>query len=365
MQLALTSTLRRAAVPLLGAIVVSAGLVGCSSSSKPSGGTSPTASSSSASASPSAITQPAAANKPPVCPLTGQPPVKGQHRKGIALAVKIDNVSEALPQTAVNSADVVFEELVEGGLTRLMAIFQCSSAPVVGPIRSARISDADVLRLLHGSVLGFSGANPADLPPIVAHSDAALISQDADGQYFYRSSSKAAPHNVFSSTKTLIKAGRSHKHHLKAPRPLFTYGPINAATKAAHSVTVRWSSFTSAEWTWSGGQWLRTQDGAPDKQSNGKQLNATNVVVMSVNIASTGLRDVLGNPSPLDVTVQKKPMPLWVMRGGRVIKGTWTRPKLNAPLRFRTKAGKVLNLAPGRTWVEFLPTPGKPSIARH
>jgi hypothetical protein len=250
-----------------------------------------------------------------------------------------------------------------------MAIFQCSSTGTVGPIRSARISDADVLALLHGSVLGYSGANPADIPPIQAHSDSVLISQDADPQYFYRSASKAAPHNVFSSTKTIIKAGVAVRHKLKAPKPLFSYGTIDTAAKPAHAVSITWPA-ASAAWTWQGkaggdGRWLRTQDGEPDKLSDGSQISSTNVVVRSVAIASTGLRDVLGNASPLDVTVGSSPRPLWVLRNGKVIKGTWRRPKVSSPLKFRDKAGHTIKLAPGRTWLEFLPEPGKPSVTKH
>jgi hypothetical protein len=340
--------LKRLAAPAAASILVTAVLAGCSSSSTPSG--------------PSGASQKTAVvvkkkPAPPTCPLTGAPRHKGQNIQRPALAVKIDNVSEALPQSGVNKADVVVEELVEGGLTRLMAIYQCNQATTIGPIRSARISDADVLALLHGSILGYSGANPKDMPPIVAHSDAVLISQDANPQYFYRSSAHIAPHNVYSSTAKIVKAGIAHRKSLKAPKPLFSYGPIDAAAKPAHRVSLSWPA-ASAAWTWSKNQWLRTQNGSSDHQSDGAQLSATNVVIMSVNIASTGLHDVLGSPSPEDVTVGNNPV--WILRDGKLIQGTWHRPKISAGLTFRDKHGKVIKLAPGRTWVELLPTGRKP-----
>jgi Protein of unknown function (DUF3048) N-terminal domain/Protein of unknown function (DUF3048) C-terminal domain len=333
---------------------------------------------SSGSSGPSSSAHPqttAAAHKGPklatgaVCPLTGLPAHNGQQVSRPALAVKIDNVSQALPQAGLNSADVVVEELVEGGLTRLMAIFQCSKASKVGPIRSARISDADILALLHGSVFGFSGANPRDLPPIVSQGDAVLISQDADPQYFYRSDLHAAPHNVFSSTDKIVKAGIARRHNLKAPKPLFTYGAIDPAAKPAHVVSMHWPA-ASAGWKWSSGgskggsggstgSWLRTQDGATDHLLDGSQISTTNVVVLSVKIASTGLHDVLGNASPLDVTVGSNP--LWVLRNGKMIRGTWHRATVASPLRLLDKKGHVIHLAPGRTWIELLPTPAKVS----
>ncbi|HEX3823935.1 MAG TPA: DUF3048 domain-containing protein [Mycobacteriales bacterium] len=295
----------------------------------------------------------------PICPLTGLPPRKDQDVSRPPLGVKIDNVVGALPQAGINSTDIVVEELVEGGLTRLMAIFQCSSAGKVGPIRSARISDADILALLHGSVLGFSGANPRDLPPIEAHGDAALVSQDNDPQYFYRSDVHEAPHNVFSSTKQLVKAGLARRRHLKAPKPLFSYGAIDPAAKKAHHVSLTWPAAT-ALWKWSHNRWLRTQNGSTDKLLDGSQLNTTNVVVMGVNIASTGLRDVLGNASPEDVTVGHNP--LWVFRNGKVITGTWKRRKIGSRLQLLDHKGHVIRLAAGRTWLELLPRPAKPSF---
>jgi hypothetical protein len=345
---------RRYALPVAVAVLSSLALAACSSgSSSNSGAVTPQAA-----PTPSAAVVPVKAPTGPICPLTGLAPNKHQLASRPPLAVKIDNVSEALPQAGVNGADVVVEELVEGGLTRLMAIFQCNKAAVVGPIRSARISDADILALLHGSVLGYSGANPKDLPPIIAHGDTVLISQDADPQYFYRDDSRAAPHNVFSSTAKMLNAGISHRHNLKAPKPLFSYGPIDSSAKHAHQVSLTWPA-ASAVWTWSGGQWLRTQDGSTDRLSSGAQISSTNVVIMSVDIASTGLHDVLGNASPLDVTVGSNPV--WVLRNGKMVKGTWHRKTVTSPLVLLDKQGHVIKLAPGRTWIELLPSPRTPT----
>jgi Protein of unknown function (DUF3048) N-terminal domain/Protein of unknown function (DUF3048) C-terminal domain len=346
-------TRRRYVVPIAVAVLSTLTLAACSSGSSPS-----PAAGTSASPQPSVSGVAIKAGVGPICPLTGRIQGKNQLSTRAPLAVKIDNVSPALPQAGINRADIVVEELVEGGLTRLMAIFQCSSASKVGPIRSARISDADILALLHGSVLGYSGANPADIPPIVAHGDTVLISQDADSQFFYRDNSRAAPHNVFSSTRKMLGAGLAKRHNLTAPKPLFTYGPIDPAAKPAHHVSLTWPA-ASARWTWSKRGWLRTQNGSADRLTDGGQISTTNVVIMSVNIASTGLRDVLGNASPLDVTVGHNPV--WVLRDGKMIKGTWKRPKVTSGLTLVDKQGHVIDLAPGRTWIELLPKPGKPS----
>src|SRR4051794_37755309 len=171
-------------------------------------------------------TTPSPSAAPVLCPLTGAPVQAGQSAHRVALAVKIDNIDLARPQSGVDKADVVVEELVEGGLTRLFAVFQCDTASNVGPIRSARTSDADLLALLHGSVFGFSGSNPSALPPIRAHGDTVLISYDALSQYYHRDHSRPAPHNVFSSTATILGAGVARRKGLHAPKPLFAYGPF-------------------------------------------------------------------------------------------------------------------------------------------
>jgi len=295
------------------------------------------------------------------CPLTGVPPRPGQKVNRVALAVKIDNVNEARPQAGVDQADVVVEETVEGGLTRLMAIFQCDLPSTIGPIRSARTSDGDILRLLNGAVFAFSGANPRVIPQVQATSNAELISYDALGNtYFHRDYSRPAPHNVFSSGETLLNAGLTRDKKLRAPKPLFTYGTAKVKGFPVKTVSLTWPSAT-ATWTWNGSMWERTQNGTSDTLTNGHQVTARNVVIMSVAIANTGLHDVLGNASPDDVVTGSGTV--WVLRDGHVIKGTWSRPDRAKPMVLKDKSGHVLPLHAGRTWIELLPRPRVPGTS--
>jgi hypothetical protein len=294
------------------------------------------------------------------CPLTGEAPRGSQDINRVALAVKIDNIIAARPQSGVNHADVVVEELVEGGLTRLFAIFQCDSATRLGPIRSARTSDADMLALLHGSVFGFSGSNPRALPAIRANGNTVMIPFDSLPQYYHRDYSRPAPHNVYSTTQTILAAGLSRRHGLTAPKPLFTYGDISPLAHPATSVGMTWPAAT-AGWTWSGTAWSRTQNGTPDVLTDGTRVSAANVIVMSIDIGSTGIRDVAGNASPLDITVGTNRV--WVFRNGHVISGTWHRAGVSRPLLLLDSRGHVIALAPGKTWVELLPKPRLPKIA--
>jgi hypothetical protein len=294
------------------------------------------------------------------CPLTGRAPTGGQDMSRVALAVKIDNINAARPQSGIDHADVVVEELVEGGLTRLFAIFQCDGTGHLGPIRSARTSDADMLALLHGSVFGFSGSNPDALPPIRAKGNTVLISYDNMSQYFHRDHSRPAPHNVYSDTTTILDAGLARRHGLTAPKPLFTYGAISALAHPVTSVSMTWPAAT-ASWTWSGAAWSRTQNGTADMLTDGNRVSAANVIVMSIDLGSTGLRDVAGNASPLDITVGSHAV--WVFRNGKVVAGTWRRTGVNRPLQLLDSRGHVIALAPGKTWIELLPRPRLPKIA--
>jgi hypothetical protein len=294
-----------------------------------------------------------------LCPLTGAPPNAGENAQRPALAVKIDNIDLARPQSGVDKADLVVEELVEGGLTRLFAVFQCDTAGNLGPIRSARDTDANLLALLHGSVFGYSGANPAAMPPIRAHGNAVLIPYDNLPSYFHRISSRPAPHNVYSDTKTILNAGVSRRKNLTAPQPLFTYGDAPASAPAATNATLSWPE-ASAGWRWSGKSWLRTQNGTPDVMADGTRVRADNVVIMQIQIGSTGIRDVAGNASPLDVTVGSGKV--WILRDGKVIAGTWKRAGFGSRLRFVDATGTAIPLHPGRTWIELLPRPRVPKI---
>ena len=290
---------------------------------------------------------------PKRCPLTGQLPSGGQDVDRVALAVKIDNVDVGRPQAGLDRADLVIEETVEGGLTRLFVVFQCDKASSVGPIRSARTTDAALLRLLDGAVFGYSGANPKAIKPVAATSHAVLLSYDDNPTLYHRDNSREAPHNVFTSTETLVKAGLKKDDSLDAPPALFTYGDLGAAGKPAKSVSLRWSPDASADWTWSSSHWLRTQNGTPDVLTNHHRVSADNVVLMRITTKDTGIRDVAGNPSPDDVVVGKGKV--WVFRDGKVVVGTWKRSDIGSPMTLQDAQGKPIALAAGKTWVELLP----------
>ena len=290
---------------------------------------------------------------PKPCPLTGKQPTDKQDVNRPALAMKIDNIDLGRPQAGIDRADMVFEETVEGGLTRLFVVFQCDGTGSVGPVRSARTTDGALLRLFDGAIFGYSGANPKAIKPVKRISHAVLLSYDANPTLYHRDNSRPAPHNVFTSTSTLVKAGLKQDDSLDAPPAVFTYGTLTAGANAAKTISLRWSPDASAVWTWSRRGWLRSQNGTPDVLANHRRVTSPNVVAMQITTKDTGIRDVVGNASPDDVVVGTGKVS--VFRDGKVITGTWKRPDLDSPITLTDAQGRPIALAAGPTWVELLP----------
>jgi Protein of unknown function (DUF3048) N-terminal domain/Protein of unknown function (DUF3048) C-terminal domain len=302
--------------------------------------------------------------KPRYYPLTGlRAPSKSAVRRP-ALAVKIDNVVGAWPQAGLNRADIVFDVLVEGGLTRLMAVYQSHGAGLVGPIRSARPVDAWLLRLLHARYFGFSGASPKELRPVRNLGHAVLVYEAKLDRPFRRRADHAAPHNLFSSTPLLYRTFRSVAPRRHGPRRVFSYSPYFRQRPRGHrtrSATVPFPAAT-ARWSRAGSHWVRTQDGRPDRLMSGQRISTSNVVIMSVRTAWTGIFETDGSQDPRPVTVGHGQC--WVLRNGRRIHGVWQSTHIGAPLRLYDVRHHRIALRPGRTWVELMPRGETPTFRR-
>jgi hypothetical protein len=291
-----------------------------------------------------------------VFPLTGLPSSSVSSAGQPALSVKVDNVSGARPQAGLNAADIVFDTPVEGGLTRLFAVFQSRDASLIGPIRSARPVDADLLRLVGGGIFAYSGSSAAEIAPVRANSGATLIALEQHPGAFQRLTNRQSPHNVFSSTASLYgAAGKA-----SPAAPVFTYDSTPLKGQGLHELSLAFGS-VSARWTWNGSRYVRTQDGSPDVLTDGTQVSADNVVVMSVRLETTTIHDSLGTNEPLVVVTGSGTC--WVTRGGVLVKGTWKRPGIGDSLQLLDSSGNQIRLQPGRTWVELLPRPDTPSIS--
>ena len=291
------------------------------------------------------------------CPLTDLSPPSGGVPARPALAVKVDNSPQARPQYGLAATDVVYEQPVEGGLTRLIAIYQCRDTGRIEPIRSARIADPDIVRQFGAHPL-FAYAGGIE-PSVAAVRSSPLLDVGTDrapGAY-HRESTRAAPHNLTSSTDALYKAGRDHGASSTPPQPVFEFGPVPEGAQPAASVRIPYTA-SDVTWTWSSQEhaWLRSYaQGGAAGMGEGGQVRATNVVVMKVEErASPYVEDATGAHQNLLTLTGTGPAQ--VFRNGSVINGTWSRSALNQKTRYLNGSGQSIPLSPGATWVELVPT---------
>ncbi|MEU9449769.1 DUF3048 domain-containing protein [Streptomyces sp. NPDC048277] len=271
----------------------------------------------------------------------------GQSAAGPVLAVKIDNVAAARPQTGLDAADVVYAEQVEGGLSRLMAVYATRLPGVVGPVRSARESDLELLRQFDRPTLAFSGAQRKLLPLI---DEAPLVPETPDraSAAFYRGTDRPAPHNLYLRPAALLPEAPGRA----ALTTGFRYGPAPAGGTATASRTVRYpmARFT---FTWSADRhrWLVSMDGTPARTTAGTRLAAATVVVQYVRVSTSKYHDVLGNYTPFTETVGSGKAE--VLRDGRSFEATWARPAATDGTTFTGADGGPVDFADGPVWVVF------------
>ncbi|MDQ0957573.1 hypothetical protein QFZ66_001451 [Streptomyces sp. B4I13] len=279
------------------------------------------------------------------------------------LAVKIDNAPAARPQTGLGAADVVYAEQVEGGLSRLMAVYATRLPKAVGPVRSARESDLELLRQFHQPVLAFSGAQGRLLPLIDRAPLDAVTPSDASGAYF-RGADRAAPHNLFVRPSGLLSSAPG----AAALTTGFRYGPGPSGGTATASRTVRYPAarFT---FTWSASRagWLVSTDGAAAGTSDGVPLAPATVVVQYVKVRASRFHDFLGNNTPYTETVGSGKAQ--VLRDGRAYDVNWKRGTATEGTDFTTADGAPVGFARGQVWVVFTnassaaPTSASPAAA--
>ena len=290
----------------------------------------------------------------PTCPLTGAnvPPSVDAARP--AVAVKIENNPSAYPLSGLDDAEVVFEEEVEGGLTRFMAIFHCTDSKKAGPVRSARVVDPAVMRPIT-RILADAGGN-AQVQKVLDKGKIISIDEDAAGSAMRRVSRPgySSEHTLYANTIRLRKLGQK-KFDEPPPEDIFSFGDEPSQAKNVKSLTVSFSPSNPIVYRWSGAVWKRIDHDAPLMMENGAKIGVDNVILElhTVNF-SKHITDVVGNPSIEIADAIGKGIAV-IFRDGKMIKGSWERKSLVTPVVYRGKGGDVIPLHSGTTWVELLP----------
>jgi hypothetical protein len=271
------------------------------------------------------------------------------------LVVKIDNVGPARPQHGITAADIVIEEKVEAGLSRLAALFQSTGSDPVGPIRSARTSDVHLFANLGAPLFSYSGAN-FGVGASLASTSLIDVGATRHPGWYYRESSRRAPHNLYSRTSRLWAEAEGGS----PPYAIFEFRSDGespgAGARPSEGVDVTYGS-ARASFTWSPerGGWARTMDGRAHTAAGGALVAPANVVVRFVNYV----------PSPADARSPEAVVTgsgeLWVFTGGHVVVGRWEQASATSPTRWLDSEGNTIRLTPGRTWI-LLPSPGDATI---
>ncbi|HEX2258779.1 MAG TPA: DUF3048 domain-containing protein [Actinomycetota bacterium] len=308
--------------------------------------------------------------EPVLCPLTGLEPPPGVDINRPAIGVKIDNHPMARPQTGLELADIVYEELVEGGITRFLAMFHCGDAADLGPTRSARAVDPDLLVQYAPALFAYSGGSPNVLAKVAGTAGVIDLKHGNNSSAYSRRRGRSAPHNLYTSTdrirslplaagvvgppKTGLVFDRSLAASPASPvTPASPPSPPAGApaqpAPAGNKVSFSYSGAGSAvsyAYDAAGRRYLRSFAGQPHNSASGAQLSAVNVVVLKVQVDRRGKSpEILVNGGG-EATV---------LRLGQAIQGSWNRPALTDQTKLVDAAGQPIKLAPGNVWINLVP----------
>lgn len=289
---------------------------------------------------------------PPADLLTGVVP----QSTAPVVAVKIDNSPLARPfHRGLDRAALVYQELAEGGSTRFLAVYDGGLDLEIGPIRSVRESDLELLEPYGPVAFGFSGGNPGVLGTVGryrAEGKVRDVSYDVAPDLYRLAEKRKDARNFFTSPAKL--AGRAPD--ATQPRDIgLRFGPLPPSVGSpVPSATIAFSKLSSVGMRWEAGsgRWTVLQDGRPMPG-----VAPTNIVIQYVDVRSTGFKDVIGNPTPYTVTVGSGPLTL--LRDGKRVDGEWRRGSAALGTAFFDGAGAGLPLGAGQTWVLLVPRGGQ------
>jgi hypothetical protein len=274
-----------------------------------------------------------------------------------ALVIKIDNAEGlARPQAGINQADVVIEEKVEGNISRFFAVYQSTSAPSVGPVRSARSTDIALVGELANPLFAYSGANDIFLG-LLAGAPMVDVGYNRAEQAYQRVGERKAPHNLFTSTDSLWELV---SEGALPPPPFATFRAegADAPASALPATSVGFlfgSGGARVEYRWdaASGTWGRWQHGTPHVDTDDVQVAPVNVIVQFVPYVNSGARDGIGNPVPEAETVGSGEA--LVFLDGVVVGGGWQRSAADQMTTFTDASGAPIELRAGRTWIALVP----------
>lgn len=275
-------------------------------------------------------------------PLTGKKRSEPLPNRPVYM-VKIDNTSSSEPQIGLDHADLVVEELVEGGMTRLGAFYYTGPPTLVGPVRSARTSDAGIIKPVSGKVVA-SGAAGVTWRELSA-AGVKIVGPGAPG--FYRESSRSAPYNMMLQMGPMMK--RPGKPWHPPTRPYLQFGDGFHGTQTVTSINAQFSGAHTTTWQYGDNGWVRTNSHA----AAGHDYATETVLLLRVPVGNAGYLDPAGNPVP-ETNLHGSGQAVLV-HGKHAIKGTWHKDKPSSTIQLTTNDGKKLTVPRGHVFIELIP----------
>jgi hypothetical protein len=275
-------------------------------------------------------------------PLTGEP-VKGSTPKRPVLVAKIDNTSSSRPQVGLKKADLITEELVEGGMTRLAVFYYQHVPDVVGPVRSMRASDIGIVKPAHAVVVASGAAGPTIRR--LKQSKVTFFTEGGPG--YFREGSRSAPYNLMVRLNQLAKKVRKKAIVPASYLPWGTESDFKGSRPATRFDAVFGRGHTTS-WRYQGGEYRNLNSYA----AQGQQFVPNSVLAIRVKVKDAGYRDPAGNTVP--ETIYSGTGTFQLFHDGKVVNGTWKKKSRKTPIQLTTSTGK-LKVPAGHVWVELVP----------
>ena len=279
-------------------------------------------------------------------PLTGMPARDRGQLTRSAVSVKIDNAAASRPQSGLDQADLIYEEFTEG-ITRLVVVFHSSDSAMVGPVRSVRPADPNIVKPFGGPLV-FSGGSPAVLD-VVRAAGVPQVTEN-DRETLRRRSGRRAPHNLYSNTDAMFRrAGGGSAPPAFSPflRPGQNFAPAGAAPATSLTLTPAPNVRAAYAWDAAGGVWKRSTDGRPHMLEGDVQIAPRNVIVQFTAYAGFAqdrkvrFPEVVGSGDAL------------IFSGGTQVRAKWTKSAPGSVTTYVDSAGAPIPLAPGQTWIHL------------
>lgn len=292
---------------------------------------------------------------PGIAPLTGLPLTDPSIAGRPAIVAKVDNTDKGRPQAALTQADIVYVTQIEGGSTRLIAVFHSQTPAEIGPVRSGRTTDISIFRGYNNPIFVWSGANIVTGRIIRPYLMVDLGAGTRDE--YYRHPDRPGSYDLMTDPSVLWDVAEALDDG-GTPPVQFEYRDATTAhpptALPADDIRIGYSAAT-VEYAWdeSLGVYRRSQNGTPHVDAEELEIRPVNVVVAEVGSINTGMIDTAGSAVGEQQFIGSGRG--WVFTDGQVIEVTWTKPSLASVPTWTTPDGVPVPLTPGQTWVELAP----------